>query len=162
IEVLDIKLGSRLRTHNHAVLKERPLITLLVNLSLEIFPLRNELAGLLGTIVMGIVSAMSRSPTCTWNLDTSLLLVNLGAPHARRARIQGIECVQASENLRTAQVYRKSQLDAPRTKHVGDTRQLPDKVAVQNTRIRIHIVYRAPVDSDRGQQTSVLSGTSQV
>ena len=47
-------------------------------------------------------------------------------------------------------------MDAPAAEYVGDARKLREKIVVQCGRIRVDVVHRATVDSNRGQQARIF------
>ena len=89
-------------------------------------------------------------------------LVDLFAPPFGDASIRGIESVEASDHFRTADVNGDCELDTPGTKHIGNASELREKIVLNNLRIGVNAVDRAPVDSDGSEQARVLAGARQV
>src|SRR6266852_7202824 len=88
--------------------------------------------------------------------------VHFFAPPLVEARIKRIKRVEPADSLRTAQVNRNGDSNAPFAECLSDASELRKKFFCKEPRIRIDIVDGTAVDPDRSQQACVLADERQV
>src|SRR5664279_31359 len=89
-------------------------------------------------------------------------LVELLFPPCNNLWIERIEGVQSTRVLWHAEVHRYPQLHAVRSKHISNACELWNEIRVENVEVGVHVTDVASVDTDRRQQSRVLSRTGQV
>ena len=94
--------------------------------------------------------------------DVPVNLVHLLAPPLGDPRIQRIKRVEPADDFGAAEIDGQRKLHAPGTEHIGDAADLRDETVFENAGGGVHVIDRASVDADRGQQASVLAGAGQI
>ena len=88
--------------------------------------------------------------------DFCVDLVEAIAPPFRDGGIERIECVEAADAHRAADIDGDRELYAPGAENVGDAHELRQKFGSENARVCVDIVDGAAVDADGGEQAGVV------
>src|SRR5262249_31978874 len=104
--------------------------------------------------------SLHREPTKIRNEREDLIRFRL--PPRGNSRVDRVERIDSADRSWAAQIDRQRKVYPPRSELICNARDLREKVALQDTRIGIDVVYVAAVDSDRCQQPCVLRGARQI
>ena len=78
------------------------------------------------------------------------------APPIRHGGIERVECVEAADALRAADIDGDGEMHSPGAEDVGDADELREKFGRENAGVRVDVVDGAAVDADGGEQAGVV------